>query len=843
MKRKKMVVIFMTALFMLLFCLSGISGGVKAENKNNYQYFGSQLPSSAKKIYDGMCDMYRQGIFKTGTESYDLVENGCITKEELAAYEGNYESLLKDFGAARDAFYADYPDVFYVDFSKLSISVESSGEEYKSYLGTGDNPDYFLDGFSSKEQVENAISEQDAKVNGIIQGASGEASVREKVIYAHNAIIENTSYHLEGGGHIRTSYGALVKGESLCEGYARAVKSVLDSMGVTSVLVQGVYKDTDGSENLHMWNYVQIDGKWYGLDATANDGMNGGSGSDTYLLADGSVMGKHHIPNGVMSGAGFKFTYPQPEAGGSQGGEDSSEGGDGDSQDYKVLFEKDGLRVGYRDGTESEGEVGIFKVSYKGMGYQNAVEKEGVYILSRFYQYMPGTGKDEPGDWGYSDPAPFMIPQLPDALILPNGNSSYIEFAVTTIAPDGPLYGDDLTAEEIKHNWRFHGTESDFIVATGKLHNPKGNFVPGPFAVKLTPSATGFITCGKKYQVRAEFNEQLEEYDGQTAGYKLSVKDGWSAEANSKIENFHWDGDRTITFDFTPSQMVADSLAVYDFQITGLRGVGSLKDPGVFTYFAKKKISICAYRPQGYFWNVFGRPELLEPNDLSYNDWKLESGEKLVDVVTNVVLVASKPELVVSTPDKAQTQEMEDKIKEDLNGKTVLKSATYNIDIRICNQTVIHTGDSVRMSVGFPEGYDANTEDVVFKAYHFTKDKNGNITGVEEIGCVVTEYGLVIACKSFSPFAVVAVDAVDADREMSDVRRVLFLNSAGGVVEGEKIRQLKNSESQTVKVKAKDGYCLSSINLSGQEIPITDSKSMSIEIAYDNCLMMKILWT
>ena len=110
MKRKKMVVIFMTALFVLLFCLSGISGGVKAENKNNYQYFGSQLPSSAKKIYDGMCDMYRQGIFKTGTESYDLVENGCITKEELAAYEGNYESLLKDFGAARDAFYADYPD-------------------------------------------------------------------------------------------------------------------------------------------------------------------------------------------------------------------------------------------------------------------------------------------------------------------------------------------------------------------------------------------------------------------------------------------------------------------------------------------------------------------------------------------------------------------------------------------------------------------------------------------------------------------------------------------------------------------------------------------------------------
>ncbi|MDE6202550.1 MAG: hypothetical protein K2G19_03635, partial [Lachnospiraceae bacterium] len=575
-----------------------------------------------------------QGIFKTGTESYDLVENNHITQEELSAYEGNYGGLLKAFGAARDAFYADYPDIFYVDFSRLSISVEENGTgEYKAYLGTGENASYFLEGFDSREQVESAIGEHEAKVNGIVQGASGQSSVRDKVIYAHNAIIENTSYRLEDNcslgnrGHVRTSYGALVKNESLCEGYARAVKTVLDSMGVTSVLVQGVYKDTDGSENLHMWNYVQIDGKWYGLDATVNDGMNGASGSDTYLLAEGSVMGKHHIPNGVMSGAGFQFTYPKPEAGSSQGGEGSPEEGDSDSQDYKVIFDKDGLRVEYRDGTEEEGETGIFKVSYKGMGYQNAVEEEGVYILSRFYQYMPGTGIYEAGDWGYSDPEPFMIPQLPDALVLSNGNSSFIEFAVTKVAPEGPLYGDNITVEEMEHNWRFHGTEDDFIVATGKLENPKGNFVPAPFAVKLTPSATGFITCGKKYHVKAEFNEKLEEYDGQTAGYELSVRNGWSAQANSKIENFQWDGDRTVEFDFTSSVMLADVFATYDFQITGLRGVGSQEIPSVFSYFVKKKISICAFRPQGYYWNVFGTPELLEPNDLSYNDWKLESGD------------------------------------------------------------------------------------------------------------------------------------------------------------------------------------------------------------------------
>ena len=47
--------------------------------------------------------------------------NGHITSEQLAAY--NEKTILSVFGAARDAFYADYPDIFYVDFSSLSISV------------------------------------------------------------------------------------------------------------------------------------------------------------------------------------------------------------------------------------------------------------------------------------------------------------------------------------------------------------------------------------------------------------------------------------------------------------------------------------------------------------------------------------------------------------------------------------------------------------------------------------------------------------------------------------------------------------------------------------------------
>lgn len=831
MKRKKKAVIFLAVLFAVSLCLAGAGGSVKAENTKNVRYYYNQLSAEAKPVYDAMYKMYEQGILKTGMGSYDLVANGHMTKEKLASYEGNYDGLLKAFGAARDAFYADYPDIFYVDFSALSITVEGNGNTgYTAYLGAAEEKGtYLTKGFTDKQEVETAAAAHEAKINSIAGEAKKAGTVKEQVIFAHNAVIKGTVYRGEdncsagNAGHIRTSYGALVKGESLCEGYARALKSVLDSMGVESVLVQGYYKEADGSKNLHMWNCVKTDGKWYAVDATANDGMDGTAQVGTYLLAEAPVMKEHHVPDGVMSPGGFKFTYPV------LAGEDGSSSGteDIDSDGYKTVFDKDGLRVGYKDGMADSQKTGIFKVSYKGMGYEEAVRKEGVYILTRFYQYMPGTGEDEQGNWGYSDPKPFVVPQLKDALVLANNNSRYIEFAVTKVAPDGPLYGDGLTAEDLEKNWHFQGTEGDLILSTGKLENPNGNFVPSPWAKKLTPGSMGYLMMGNTYSVRAEFNEDLEEYDGQKAGYELTVKDGASALDHCRIENFKWDGRRTVTFDFTPSKMWADNYARYDFQVTGLRGKGSWKAPDVFSYYVKGKISICAFRPQGYYFNVFAKPELLEPGDLSCKGWELASGKKLEDEVSNVAIVASKPVLEVSEPDKEQTEEMLEQIKKE--GDTVRKSATYNIDLKMCNKSIVKTGSSIRMSVGFPEGYGADTEGVTYKAYHFIKE-NGKIVDVEEIDCVVTQYGLVIACKSFSPYAVAAVAA---DKPVEDVRKVLMLNSSGGEILGDKIRRLEKDKSQTVALKAKDGYCISSINLAGKELPVTDKKSMNVELTYN----------
>ncbi len=59
-------------------------------------------------------------------------------------------------------------------------------------------------------------------------------------------------------------YGALVKRIAVCEGYSKAYKYLLKLVGINS--------EVCSSKQLHhMWNTVEIDGKWYYVDVTHDD--------------------------------------------------------------------------------------------------------------------------------------------------------------------------------------------------------------------------------------------------------------------------------------------------------------------------------------------------------------------------------------------------------------------------------------------------------------------------------------------------------------------------------------------------------------------------------------------
>ncbi len=70
----------------------------------------------------------------------------------------------------------------------------------------------------------------------------------------------------------------------VCEGYARALKVLCDGLGIPCVLVDGQALANAASDLRagHMWNYVQVDGAWYGIDVTWNDPSNDANPNPPY---------------------------------------------------------------------------------------------------------------------------------------------------------------------------------------------------------------------------------------------------------------------------------------------------------------------------------------------------------------------------------------------------------------------------------------------------------------------------------------------------------------------------------------------------------------------------------
>ena len=140
---------------------------------NNEKFHYQQLDNTAKKIYDGICEMYEQGILKTGIESFDLAKDDkYVTQEQLESYMKGNNELKVAMNAARYAFYADYPEVFYIQIQKINLRVTKDAQNrYHANLGSGNLKNYYVDGFTSKEQVEEELITFNNIVNQIVEEA------------------------------------------------------------------------------------------------------------------------------------------------------------------------------------------------------------------------------------------------------------------------------------------------------------------------------------------------------------------------------------------------------------------------------------------------------------------------------------------------------------------------------------------------------------------------------------------------------------------------------------------------------------------------------------------------
>lgn len=104
-----------------------------------------------------------------------------------------------------------------------------------------------------------------SSAENILNGIEPSMTDLDKIIYIHDAIVEQTTYKLNGTDHIYGVNGTLGEKEAVCMGYAKTLNFLLQQVGIKTSYV----KETATIN--HGWTYVYLDGDWYHIDPTWDD--------------------------------------------------------------------------------------------------------------------------------------------------------------------------------------------------------------------------------------------------------------------------------------------------------------------------------------------------------------------------------------------------------------------------------------------------------------------------------------------------------------------------------------------------------------------------------------------
>lgn len=157
-------------------------------------------------------------------------------------------------------------------------------EYYMNYVVLNDFPEYFwlyADAAEARDDTDQQLQtyhELQRIGQEIISQIPAGASDYEKVKYIYESVIHRTDYNQAALTNDRLSTqnqtitSVLIDQLSVCGGYSRTIQFLCQLAGINAIYVTGMIPSTEGaSEIYHAWNLVEIDGQWYGVDATWGD--------------------------------------------------------------------------------------------------------------------------------------------------------------------------------------------------------------------------------------------------------------------------------------------------------------------------------------------------------------------------------------------------------------------------------------------------------------------------------------------------------------------------------------------------------------------------------------------
>jgi len=226
------------------------------------------LPAYSKYFYSKLNEQEK--------EVYTTISNGWLSyKEQISVRVQSY----LDFNKIIQYISCDIPELFYVDFSRITTSyVPGYATVFASFI-------------YAKSEYE-AIAKQLKNTVSSIADEACRFSDKEK--YIHDYLAKNVSYSYDTSNTAaHSAKGALLDGCAVCEGYAKAFKLLCDAVKIPCIVLLGTALNNAHEKENHVWNIIKQGTNKFHVDVTWNSSTYKDGYSLYYNVSDDFISKDH----------------------------------------------------------------------------------------------------------------------------------------------------------------------------------------------------------------------------------------------------------------------------------------------------------------------------------------------------------------------------------------------------------------------------------------------------------------------------------------------------------------------------------------------------------------------
>ena len=280
------------------------------EYENDYETLYEYQALASERYGSLMQDVYKTfyedaHYFLASDEDYEVYESSSFNYVIVGEYEYTNYRYTDIIASAWITFIEENP-LYYFTYTGYTIKTEGYGHNttYSFCFLAGTDYAKAEARYNANEKVLEMINDFEEQYEAL---ESKDDYTVSKMI--HDYICNKIAYAYDKNGDASEEYwahnilGVAEMGSGVCECYAETYLLLSYLTDLNCLIVLG-----ESSGGGHVWNYVEIDGTWYGVDATWDDGD---EIIYDYFLVSKSIMSKAHQANDSNSyGIDYQVDLP-----------------------------------------------------------------------------------------------------------------------------------------------------------------------------------------------------------------------------------------------------------------------------------------------------------------------------------------------------------------------------------------------------------------------------------------------------------------------------------------------------------------------------------------------------